>query len=222
MIPTRLLPALIAGFLLAGGTTQAAVFKCQDDGATSYQSMPCGGAGHGEPLLGQSADRGPAEGDPDRPGLWEIATRLQPRVFSPVDQARPRPAAGEAKADARPAAGAPTRQLSCAARSPIKAWLSPLVAGRCRTEIAARRGRCVVEEDKSDGHGGQISEVLVFAGNYHSELQVISRLSTSQGDAEPVTDEARIELVYRGECKPGMVPGDEFLAAPNGNWVKVR
>ena len=35
-------------------------------------------------------------------------------------------------------------------------------------------------------------------------------------------DEARIDLVYRGECKPGMVPGDEFLATPSGNWVKVR
>jgi hypothetical protein len=217
MIPIRFLSALIAGLLQVGGTTQAAVFKCQDDGATSYQSMPCSAAGHGEPLLGQSADRGPAEGDPDRPGLWEIATSLQPRVLSPADKARPRPVASEAKTDARPA-----RQLSCAARSPIKAWLSPLVAGRCRTEIAARSGRCVVEEDKNDGRGGQTSEVLVFAGNYHSELQVISRLTTSHGDAEPVTDEARIELVYRGECKPGMVPGDEFLAAPNGNWVKVR
>lgn len=219
MIPTRLRFALFAGFLLAGGPATAAVYKCQlDGGQTTYQSMPCGAAEAGEALLGQSADAGPADGDPEQPGLWEIATTLQPRV--PADSSRL--AVGAAKADGRPTAGAPARQLSCAARSPVKAWLSPLVAARCRTQIAARSGRCVVQDDKSDGRGGQTSEVLVLDGNYRTELHVISRLSTRHADAEPVADEARIDLVYRGECKPGMSPGDEFLAAPNGNWVKVR
>lgn len=216
MIPTSLRLALFAVSLSAGGPALAAVYKCQhDDGPTTYQSMPCAATEAGEALLGQRGDVGPAEGDPEQPGLWEIATSLQPRVAAESSRR-----AGAAKADERPAA--PARQLSCATRSPVKAWLSPLVAARCRTQIAARSGRCVVQDDKSDGRGGQASEVLELAGNYRTELHVISRLSTRHADAEPVTDEARIDLVYRGECKPGMVPGDEFLATPNGNWVKVR
>lgn len=219
MTSTRLRLAFFAAFLSAGAPALAAVYKCpHDDGPTTYQSMPCAAAQAGEALLGQSADAGPAEGDPEQPGLWEIATSLQPRV--PAEGSRR--VGGTAKADERPATAAPTRQLSCAERSPVKAWLSPLVAARCRNQIAARNGRCVVQDDKSDGRGGQASEVLVLAGNYRTELHVISQLSTRHADAEPVTDEARIDLIYRGECKPGMAPGDEFLAAPNGNWVKVR
>lgn len=224
MNPTRLLPALIAGCLLNGAPAAAAVFKCPgENGTTTYQSMPCGTPAPSEPLLGQSVDSGPAEGQADGRGLWEITTTLRPRVPARGEVARTRLSIGDPGAEERAAVSAPAKQLSCADKSPLKAWFSPLVMQRCRTQIAAQGGPCLVQDDKSDGRGAEIKEVLMLEGNYRTELHVVSRLSTSSvAEPEPVTDEARIDLRYIGDCKPGMAPGDTFQAGPNGNWVKVR